>query len=351
MKEIVEVKDKKRNYNLELLRILSMLMIITLHYCTFGYKITAFNSFGYKTPILWLIYAFCFVAVNLYVLISGYFMINSNFKWKKLIKLWIEVLFYSLGIGIVFYLFDVGDFSNIKTVLKFIFPVLSKMWWYVTVYFCLYVLSPYLNKLLKSLEKKEYQQLLIILSVIFLLLNNFIPGINLIDATKGYGIIWFIYLYMVAAYIRLYDFPKIKPIYYLIGYCIASFITFGSRFFILKYLNNDPMWMGNEKIMYAYNSLSVFVASLCLFMYFKEIKIKPIFEKLVVKISGATFGVYLIHEHFLVRNVLYSSVLKVREFSQNDYKGLIMIGSILAVFFICVIVDLIRQKIFHYIEK
>lgn len=351
MKDVEQKNISKRNYNLELLRILSMLMIITLHYCTFGYRINVVDSLGYNTKVLWLIYAFCFGAVNLYVLISGYFMINSTFKWKKLIKLWIEVLFYSVGIGVIFYLLGKGDFSNIKTMIAVLLPILSKSWWYVTIYFGLYVLSPYINKLLHSLTKKEYQHLLIITSVILLILNSFIPGNYLFDNTQGYGIIWFIYLYMVAAYIRLYDLPKIKPIYYLIGYCIASFITFGSRFFVLKYLSNDPIWMGHEKFLYTYNSITVFVAALCLFMFFKEIKIKSIFEKLVIKISSATFGVYLIHEHFLVRNCLYTDILKVKEFARNDYKGLIMIGSILGVFIVCTIVDLIRQKIFSYIEK
>ena len=178
--------------------IINMIMIVTIHYCTFGYNILKNGSIGSNTPALWLIYAFCFGAVNLYVLLSGYFLCESKFKWKKLFRLWIEVIFYSILIFLI-----LKWTGNLKELLprekaKIFLPVIGKSYWFVSIY----------------LEKKEYQKLLII-GAVLIILNNIIPGTFIIDANYGYGIIWFVYLYLCGAYIRKND-VSIKHNYLLL---------------------------------------------------------------------------------------------------------------------------------------
>ena len=116
----------KRYYSLDILRIVSMIMIVILHYCTFGYQITKNDSVGNNAPLLWFIYGLCYVAVNLYVLISGYFLCESKFQWKKVLKLAVEVWFYSIIIGAIFFFMGLEDFTNLKTSLEIFFPILTK---------------------------------------------------------------------------------------------------------------------------------------------------------------------------------------------------------------------------------
>ena len=345
------VKETKRNYNLDILRIISMLMIITLHYCNFGYHIYKTGTVGNKTPILWLIFAFSYVAVNLYVLISGYFLSESKFKWKKVFKLIIEVLFYSIIIGAVFMIFKWRTFTSFRDILKVFLPVLSGTYWFISTYLVMYILSPYLNRFIKTMKEKEYRDFLIICGIIFIICNNIIPGSNMIDSTRGYGILWFMYLYFVAAYIRKYDFPKIKNIYYLGIYVIAILITFGSRYLFMNYLSSIDIFKENQTLLYSYNSITMFIASVSLFLFFKNIKMKEILPKGINNVAVATFGVYLIHENFLVREVLYDKVLKVTYFATKPFyvKASVMIASILAVFCACAIIDMIRKKIFDLI--
>lgn len=91
----------KRNLGLEWLRICSMFMIILLHsidhsglYETLeeGTLLYAYEQF---------IYALVQVGVNCFVLISGYFLVQSQFKLRKLILLWIEVVFYAVTIKFI----------------------------------------------------------------------------------------------------------------------------------------------------------------------------------------------------------------------------------------------------------
>ena len=158
---------QKRNIGLDILRIISMMMIIALHILGKGKFIT--NS---KNTDLWqlayIIEMFCIVAVNCYVLITGYFSIDSKFKWKKVLKIWGLVLFYSISIYLVLILIGVRQF-NTSECIKAFFPILTKEYWFVNCYLLLYILSPFLNKFIKSLEKKEFQRLLVILLVVFCL--------------------------------------------------------------------------------------------------------------------------------------------------------------------------------------
>ncbi len=70
-----------------------MMMVIVLHYIVKG-KITQKLSVddSVTNHIWWLIQSFCNVAVNVYVLISGYFLVDSQFKISKLVKLVCQVM-------------------------------------------------------------------------------------------------------------------------------------------------------------------------------------------------------------------------------------------------------------------
>ena len=342
---------EKRNYGLDLLRIISMIMIVTIHYCTFGYNILKNGSIGSNTPALWLIYAFCFGAVNLYVLLSGYFLCESKFKWKKLFRLWIEVIFYSILIFLI-----LKWTGNLKELLprekaKIFLPVIGKSYWFVSIYFVMYIISPFLNILVKNLEKKEYQKLLII-GVVLIILNNIIPGTFIIDANYGYGIIWFVYLYLCGAYIRKNDVSIKHNYLLLLSYILFTLLTFGSRYFILKYCQNLELYKNEFNSFYNYNSITIFLASISLFIFFKNLKLKEIFPKLVSKISYSNFGVYLIHVNFILNPVLYEKILKVSYYASQRFivKSGAMIISVIAVFSICIVIDIIRQLIFKILR-
>lgn len=98
---------KKRQLNYELLRILAMLMIVCLHYLSKGGLLgdpsrADMTATGYTA---WLVEALCLVAVNVYVLISGYFGVDSLGSqtvgkrltfWevmRKPFKIWKQVFF------------------------------------------------------------------------------------------------------------------------------------------------------------------------------------------------------------------------------------------------------------------
>ena len=103
--------QQKRMANYELLRILSMLMVITLHYLSHtGSLLTPGEAAQGRQVLGTLIESFCIVAVNVYVLISGYFLVEAGFRLKRILVLVGQVLFYALAVPLV--MLGLGNFNG-----------------------------------------------------------------------------------------------------------------------------------------------------------------------------------------------------------------------------------------------
>jgi len=254
-KEETKTKQQKksREEGIELLRIVSMFMVLLLHYMGKGGFLKEQILENTTTEIAWLIEAFSIIAVNCYVLISGYFLVNSKCDRKKIIKIITQVLFYSWIIYIIFE-FILKIEVPVKDKIRYVFPITLKTYWFVTCYIILYMLAPFINRIIKNITKKEYNILLGILffiSVSSSILSQF--SYSVLDDTNGYGIIWFITVYCIGGYIRLHvnkDYNKYK---YLFAYIIISIFMYCSRL-VIRHL--DKTNTISSMMFYNYNSIT-----------------------------------------------------------------------------------------------
>ncbi len=92
-----DVKNIRKS-NLELLRIICMIMIVAHHYVVHG-TIWYDNTMSLNKYFIQLYGAGGKISVYCFVLISGYFLSTSkSSRWKSLVKLWIQVTFFSMTI-------------------------------------------------------------------------------------------------------------------------------------------------------------------------------------------------------------------------------------------------------------
>lgn len=341
---------RERNCSLDLLRIISMLMILTLHYLGKGNALAVQSNMRY---IVWFMEIACMISVNLYVLISGYFLIDSKFKIKKFIKLWIEVLFYSITMFIVAIISCKGipSYGIGATFL----PISLKIYWFITVYLLMYLLSPYLNILIKGMNQKSHTLLIAINVFIFSVMVLILPEGALLDITNGYGIIWFIILYLVAAYIRKYlDNFKPKKIYLILIYIFITLICMLSKTIGSNVFSNSTEILTRIDRIYQYNSVLTFISSLCVFFIFKGLNIKgKNISKFIGTVASCTFAVYLIHENVYMRETLYKGIFNSLKYAESGILYFILnyIFFTISVFTACVIIDLVRQKLFKFISS
>lgn len=331
----------KRNIGLDVLRILAMLMIVFQHVIGKGMFRFEINNEEFYKFILF-IRTFCIVAVNCFVLITGYFQVKSNFKLNKVIDIWLKVMFYSVSIYIVLLLFNQADF-NIKDAIKSFFPIITNEYWFVNCYLLLYILSPYINKMIYQLTRKDLKKLIIFLLIIFCLFPSILPSAFVLDTTRGYRIIWFVILYLIGAYIRLYMKLSYQNKRNLTLFFITNCFSF-CLVLAIQYICNIIHISDISERLYNYNFLFVFLSSLFLFLYFKNVNIKNNkLIKLVCKLSPLVFGVYIIHEQVVLRGILYLNILNLDWLWNNPLQLVIIPLITIIIFLVCILIEKITQ--------
>ena len=218
-------KDRQMNY--ELLRIIAMLMIVCLHYLSKGGALgdpkQELTTNGY---LAWLIEAFCLVAVNVYVLISGYFGVDSqNFTIRKPLKIWRQVWFYSVGIGLIMLITGAASW-NLYQGMTYVFPVVTEHYWFATAYLLLCLLMPFLNAGVEKLDQKTFQWILLGMLLVFSVAKTVLP-MQLPWDHKGYDAFWFVFLYLTGAYLKKYKISGgIKWLFVYVTGVFAIYLSF-----------------------------------------------------------------------------------------------------------------------------
>lgn len=340
---------KKREANFELLRIFAMCMIIGLHYLDKGGVLGSFTEkSGIQGLLPWIFEAFFFPAVNVYVLISGYFLAEKEIKPKKLLSLWGQVLFYSLALGILAYITGIAAWKDVDIYrgAAYVFPVITEHYWFVTAYILLYILLPFFNPVLQRMERKQMRNSLLLLLGILSLSKSVLP-LSLAVDRKGYDVLWFLCLYITGAYCR--RFAVLKRLEKGRG-LLLYVLSCGGMFFSACIIKEIFVRTGHlEDIItyaYSYNHILCYLAAVGLFGCFSSLRIAS--EKAGNRIGilgGATFGVYLVHEHMDFR-YRWCEWLQVGKQAASPWFVLLMFGSIVLVFAVCGAIELIRQKLF-----
>ena len=345
---------KKREMNFELLRIVAMCMIIGLHYLDKGGVLGDFTQKqGVKGYLPWIFEAFFFCAVNVYVLITGYFLVEKEIQIKKVFPLWGQVLFYSLLLGIVAIgtgIVAVGEL-NIYRLIYYLFPVVTEHYWFVTDYILLYILLPFINPVLVKMEKKQMQKLLLLLVAVLCISKTILPFSLAIDK-KGYDVLWFLCLYLTGAYCKRFGFSYLSTKGKGIGlYVAASCGTFLCAYVCKLIFVKTGHLEDIVTYSYSYNHLFSYLAAIGLFAFFSKVRIKPeSVQKIIGNFAGAAFGVYLLHEHMDFRYV-WQQWLRVDKQAESIWFPVWMFASIVVVFVVCATVELIRQKVLEKVLK
>jgi len=332
-----------RNSSIELCRILSMLMIVACHFATHGGF--NFDKTAITTPRLW----WHFIemggnfGVDVFILISGYFLIKDTkltINLKKCLKLWGQIFIYSICIYMFGLITGIEKFSFVKLV-KAVFPITTEAWWFSTTYFVLFLIHPYLNKLLNSLEKRQYQYFLALLLLIWCIIPTF-TTYSLASNT----LLEFVLFYSIAGYIRLYGFgTKLKSRHYFYLWLLATALTYLSSIVLMLIGKRISLFSEHTLLFYGRRSLPTLLRAVFFFMIFEKMTIP--YNKYINLISSAAFGVYLIHDSNIIRPWLWKTV-----FVNNQYQASLMIipyslAVVIVVYIVCSIIDLVRS---HTVE-
>lgn len=340
-KSVQSTKIINRNTSIELLRIISMIMIMFHHFAYHGNFEWNFNEV--TLPHLW--YDFILmggkVGVDIFVLISGYFLIENTeklFQPKKLLKFWGQVVFYSIMTYLLSVMLRLNAFE-IKQLIKVCLPITYPGWWFASTYFMLYLIHPFLNKLLHGLSKTEYQYLILMMVLCW----SIIPTATT-QLFESNSLLCFVTLYGIAGYVNLYGGnQKLQSKHYFSLYFMVLIITYTVSTTFLFLGTKKEEWSTHAIDFFEIERLPILLMAITLFMGFVTLKMN--YHKWINMIASATFGVYLIHDSSYIRYYLWTNIFKINQYQDSTF---LILYSILVVFILyvsCTMIDLIRKKL------
>lgn len=339
----------EREKNIELLRVITMLLIITTHFCGHGIDMASQKIFNFQISFLWFMKGISYIGVDLYVLIGGYFLVLQPFKINRIIKLQLEVEFYSIVLFIVSILFGIQKFKFLLLI-KALFPIITGEYWFVTIYFGLLILSPIYNYLISHLNKKQYEILILILVIFFTVIPNLVFFSKWLNFGSGYGIVWFTVLYFIGGYIQLHVdkvIIKEKENWIFILSVLFLIILGFSKIILAEMLNIIIQRTTGSGIFLSNNSILVLPTAVLFFLMFLNFEIKNIFLKKIIQfLSTGNFAVYLIHDNPNIFKVLWKNIIGLN----NNNLILIFFKSLFIIYITCILFDRIRMKLFMLLK-
>lgn len=336
---------KHRESNIELFRIIMMLLIVAHHYVINSgvFDVITMPPYTWKNYFLFLYGMWGKIGINCFVMITGYFMCKSDITMRKFLKLLFEVLFYDVVIYSIFALSGYEAFS-LTGMLKTFSPVKSISHGFVSCFLIYYLMIPFLNVMVSHLSKKQHA-ILIALCIFFFVILDHIP-----DMEYQYNYVgWFCVLHVIASYIRFYlptDNEKTNN-----RHEVLLMIT-GGVFAILSVTGQCMMIEQGWHVGWQYkwvvdcNAVVGVISSVMMFMGFKGMHIK--YSPLINGIAASTFGVLLIHANCdTMRRWLWQDLCHNVDWVSSPYMPLHAIGCGLAIFMACILIDKVRIYIFE----
>lgn len=332
---------KSRSSGADLLRIVCMLMILTSHFFVHGGVLGTLKPEDVNFHICWFIEALCYVMVNCFVLITGYFQSASKFKLKKLLLLWGQIAVISGGAYLILSFIGTIEFGW-DAFFAAATPVTSSRYWFATAYVILYMISPLLNFAIERTDKRQHFIGCAVLFGIFVFLRNFTYWKDFANLHGGYSYTSFIVLYVIGAYLRKY---KVKFKHPLRWYFLLSSVTALSRIILTAFYYKFGFDSVYLKALMQYNSVTVVLASIFLFDFFIHLNIESrILSRVIKFFAPLTFGVYLIHEQIEIKEIIWK-IINPSVFARSPVLYPYLILTVLCLFLICALCDYLRHSI------
>lgn len=308
-------KVLERDSKFELLRIISMFLIVLCHITLVP---TIFNSVGANVNFviahlqtasaLENLAIFGRAGNELFVLISGYFLIEKKPKISRFFRTMNLVHMYSwsfLIISLILSLFFTIHI-NLSEIFHQIFPVIFSQYWFVTVYLVIILLSPFLNTLIKNLNMKQNFTLFGILISVILFFPTLMLRANNNVGFHDIGV--FITLYYGAALLRLYpqklNFKKKWLVAsFLTGWLIQLFVICTFNYLGVTYRKDVLILKAN----YFNSQESIFLFLMCYSLFILIVFAKDFKNRLINRFAVVSFDVYLIHANIFVFPILFKN--------------------------------------------
>lgn len=342
------MQEKVRNSNIELLRIISMLMIVAYHSATnvLSAELWKTGSNLNKVTVAFL-YPAGRCGVMLFFMITGYFLCNK--RSRNCTKMIVKTVFYSCISAIVYFIARLilkkeiqvygGGYTPYRYLLT---PISSGLIWFVTCYLMIIMVMPILNGFLGKLSKNIFFCLLI-----FLNLNLYGFG-TLLNSPYAYLYEALFFYACGVFYKRFVNFKKQNVSLFM---AFISYILAASCSYLLY-----KGWSSGFKLsfIFLFCVRNVFVPAFCFFFFTLFLSLSLEKRNIINQLASASLAVYLLHGS-VFQKLMWDKVFKITELYQRPYYPAVVPVIAILVYSACFLIDtfcerLIFQKLYKHAD-
>lgn len=306
------MNTKEKIYYYEVMRIIACIFVIMNH------TAYVFERYVEMGNIMWMSSNFLFfmskTAVPIFIMITGSLILKKEEGYEsifrnRLLKLLITIIIWT----IIYECVLLNKIVNIEEIMNALKNALKSPiylhFWYLYMLIGLYIMTPFIKKMIKQFEDKDY---IIFLSIWFIV-TSLIPFLNTMYPVE------------IPKYMDLSIFSGYIGIY-ILGYYLDNKKIDNNKFkiatiifFISIILSVIITWDYSRKTGYTWNLLDnvimapIVMSSAALFIIIKylcskySVHIQKI-NKVIIDISSSTFGIYIVH--MIVISKIYTTPLK-----------------------------------------
>ena len=344
MSTIASNKTVTRDSNMELLRIIAMILVMIVHANFRALPVPSVEECCTEITssiLRFFTESISIICVNLFILLSGWYGIK--FKSHRLGEFLFQVLFFSI-LGCALY-YAINPFSgNILAPIANILLLKQDNYWFVKAYLGLYIFAPVINAFVENVSKEQFR-LFLITFFVFQTIYGWISPNAAPYFNNGYSTISFMGLYLLGRYAHLHPIKvwQLNKRYDMAIYLAIAIFTTIVAFFVQRY-NIPVLWR-----FYIYTSPFVIISALHFMLFFTKIQFS---NKIVNWVASSCFGIYLLHSNSYLAKPYYDNII-LNWFENSDRVTFMMKSAIfiITVFVCAILLDKIRGYIWGYLTR
>lgn len=327
-----------RTSNIELYRIVCMLVIVAHHYVVnSGLKgLMEDNASNVSSLYLWIFGMWGKTGINCFLMITGYYMCKSQITIRKFLKLILQIYLYNIVIYLIFLSLGLESVSP-RRLMQLALPIWGVSTDFVSGFILFWLTIPFWNVLIHNISKRQHLILLLLLLTFYSILSN----IPTFEVNLNY-FSWFGVLYIIASYIRIYPHALLSNArLWGMSSIVSILMAIVSVYLLYRFKGEYHYWFVSES-----NKFLAVAVAVSTFLWIKKINIP--YNKWINTIGASTFGVLLIHANSAVmRQWLWQDIVDCVGHYSLPLWHLIgfSTGVVITIFFTCIIIDYIRIKI------
>ena len=321
---------EKRDSNLELFRIIAIILITFNHIASLGRATGSSIPFNHYLALFY--YMWGKIGVNGFVILGSWFLADRPGRTSQIIRICLEVFFYGTVLNLV-YILVFHDRCSFYSIFRGYF------YWFVFAYIIMFLLIPVMKKAAWLENEYVLAALFVLLSVIPTVTRTgmYLPGslgriYGYFNSETIFGPFWFCFVFLLTRKFKehkVLDKCSLRLAGGIVVLCVMIM-------FAVTIVMNDTY----IRDMY---SVPCLAASFGLFAIFE--KRKTGYYAWINQLASFSFALYLFQAHYGSKTHLWQDVLHMEKWSEKVWFPLYSIGAVFLIVMLCVVPELIRRRL------